>query len=118
MVLIMGMIFFLSHQPYDFPQLPQLTGADKFAHIIAYGFLAAGFLYGVQPFAGKRNYGAIAVIVVLFCILYGITDEFHQSFIPGRFVSVWDVAADGLGGLLVAGYWYLKRTKAAAAEYS
>jgi hypothetical protein len=36
----------------------------------------------------------------LFALLYGIGDEFYQSFIPGRTASVWDVVADGFGALL------------------
>jgi VanZ family protein len=44
-------------------------------------------------------------VIVLFCIIYGISDEFHQSFIPGRFPNIWDVLADGLGALRVVGWW-------------
>ncbi len=40
------------------------------------------------------------VVVLTVTILYGISDEFHQSFVPGRQPSWYDVLADGLGGLL------------------
>lgn len=106
MVLIMGMIFFLSHQPYDFAELPPVVGVDKLAHVIAYAILGGAFLYGLQPFTRTWNHTVAAIIVVLFCVIYGITDEFHQSFIPGRFVSAWDVVADGLGGVLAVYLWY------------
>jgi len=105
MVCIMGIIFYLSHQPYDFAELPPLVGVDKLLHIIAYSSLAGTFLYGLQPFIHSSNRSVIAVVIVLFCIIYGISDEFHQSFIPGRFPSIWDVLADGLGALLVVGWW-------------
>lgn len=111
MVCIMGIIFFLSHQPGDFVELPQFFGIDKLAHVIAYGFLAGAFLYGLQPFFNTcNNKFAAVIIVVLFCLLFGISDEFHQSFIPGRFVSFWDVVADGFGAVLVVGYWFMKTT--------
>ena len=29
--------------------------------------------------------------------LYGVSDEFHQSFVPGRTASIWDLAADSIG---------------------
>ena len=106
MVLIMGMIFYLSNQPGDLIPLPQIFGLDKAAHGIAYGLLACTFLYGFHQFAPQSKGAVIALAAVLFCLLFGIADEFHQSFIPGRTVSVWDVVADGVGGILVAGSWY------------
>ena len=48
-----------------------------------------------------RRYAAILAILV--GIFYGITDEFHQSFVPGRSSSEWDVLADSVGvGVVVA----------------
>ena len=108
MVCIMGIIFYLSHQPGDFAPLPPFAGLDKLLHVIVYSILAGTFLYGLQPFIHSSNRSVIAGVIVLFCIIYGISDEFHQSFIPGRFPSIWDVLADGLGALLVVGWW-LKR---------
>jgi VanZ family protein len=111
MVCIMGIIFFLSHQPGGFVQLPQFFGIDKLAHVIAYGCLAGTFLYGLQPFLNTyNNKFAAVIIVVLLCLLFGISDEFHQSFIPGRSVSFWDVVADGFGAVLVVGWWFTKST--------
>jgi VanZ family protein len=106
MALIMGMIFYLSHQPGDFAPLPQFPGLDKAAHAIAYGILAGTFVYGLHPFANDSNRFFLAIMIVMFCLIFGITDEFHQSFIPGRNVSGWDIAADVFGGLLVAVLWY------------
>jgi VanZ family protein len=41
---------------------------------------------------------------------YGITDEIHQMFVPGRIASVADILADITGGML--GAWiYLKTRK-------
>lgn len=114
MVCIMGIIFYLSHQPNDFAELPPLIGVDKLLHIIAYSSLAGTFLYALKPLVHNSNRSVTAVVIVLFCIIYGISDEFHQSFIPGRFSSIWDVLADGLGALLVVGWWLRregKRTK-------
>lgn len=37
----------------------------------------------------------------LFAVLYATIDEFHQSFVPGRNASVWDVLVfDNLGALI------------------
>jgi VanZ family protein len=111
MVGIMGMIFFLSHQPDDFSQLPQFAGSDKILHVIAYGLLAGTFLYGLHPFVDDSSRAVTAIIVVMFCLLFGISDEYHQSFIPGRQVSVWDVIADGVGATLVVAWWLTKQAR-------
>ena len=111
MACVMGIIFYLSHQPGDLIQFPLFSGGDKLAHCIAYGCLAATFLYGLNPTAnssGTKNIAAI--IVIALCVLFGISDEYHQSFIPGRQVSFWDLVADGLGALLVV-IWWLSKVK-------
>ena len=111
MVCIMGIIFYLSHQPHDFAELPPFVGFDKLLHIIAYSSLAGTFLYALKPYVHDSNRTVTAVVIVLFCSIYGISDEFHQSFIPGRFSSIWDVLADGFGALLVVGWWHRKEGK-------
>lgn len=39
-------------------------------------------------------------IILLFCLLYAISDEIHQYFIPGRVMSHIDVLIDFLGSLV------------------
>jgi VanZ family protein len=118
MATTMGMIFFLSHQPGGFNQLPQFMGADKLLHSIAYGILAGVFLYGLHPFIHDSNRAFAGIIVVSFCILYGISDEFHQAFIPDRFASAWDVAADCFGALIVVCVWYMQSAGKGYKNYS
>jgi len=45
----------------------------------------------------------VAATAVLFCFLYAMTDEFHQTFVQSRFASVWDVLIDTFGGALGMG---------------
>jgi VanZ family protein len=116
MVGIMGMIFFLSHQPGDSVDLPPFVGFDKLMHMIAYACLAASFLYGLQPFADKITNPVTGMAVVIFCLLFGISDEFHQSFIPGRFVSGWDVLADTIGAVLLVMWWLESKRKMKAKD--
>ncbi len=52
----------------------------------------------------------------LFALLFGISDEIHQSFVPGRTASPWDILADVLGAaiaMLAIGYGvrWLDRTR-------
>ena len=85
-------------------QLPQAIGVDKLLHAIAYASLAGAFLFGLHSFILETNRTVAAIVVMLFCLLFAISDEFHQGFIPGRVVSVWDVAADCIGAMLAVGW--------------
>ncbi len=44
-----------------------------------------------------------------FCLFYACSDEFHQTFIPGRFGTLWDVGIDSVGMLIAAGVWEGKK---------
>lgn len=91
----MALIFFLSSQE----KLPTTAGmppdiAAIAGHFVAYSVLAIFIrvaIGGLQP--GRRA----DVIAIALATLYGISDEFHQSFVPGRDSSVFDVAIDLLG---------------------
>lgn len=84
---------------------PGIGPWDKLAHLVAYGIL--GWLIARAMFEGRRITWAGVVLVTLLATLYGMSDEFHQSFVPGREVSAGDLAADAAGALLGAGilYW-------------
>ncbi|MFH1216165.1 MAG: VanZ family protein [Pseudomonadota bacterium] len=104
MVVVMAAIFLLSHTPGD--DLPAAAaGMDKLCHAAAYGALAATMIYAVYPRIRDISFFTPGAGIVLFCLFYGITDEFHQSFIPGRFPSWQDIVADGSGALLVVFFW-------------
>ena len=48
----------------------------------------------------------------LFAILYAMTDEYHQSFVTGRFPSAWDVFIfDNLGALIGLSIAAIKQEK-------
>ncbi len=102
----MGSIFFLSHQPGDSFSLPDIINIDKVLHILVYTILGLAALFALSPSWRQRhpfhNNGA----VILFCLFYGITDELHQSFIPGRCSSGGDLIADTLGGGLAVIVWW------------
>ncbi|HBI14567.1 MAG TPA: teicoplanin resistance protein VanZ [Desulfobulbaceae bacterium] len=104
MMTVMGIIFFLSHQPGTAFQLPLLSGADKFGHAILYALLAGTALYAMAPVPPRRMLQA-GLLVVLFCLLYGISDEFHQSFVPGREPSGGDLLADAAGAVAAVALW-------------
>lgn len=96
----MSLIFFLSHLPGKDLHLPNIINIDKLLHCLAYSVLGLGYLISLPPLWWQRYRGLVAGSVVLFCLLYGVSDEFHQSFVPGRSVSGVDVVADVVGGIV------------------
>ena len=105
-----GLIFYLSSQPsIDAPAL--FPGQDKLFHLIVFGIL--GFLVMGALQASHEGYPTRqAWLVALAVMLYGILDEFHQYFVPGRSADVYDVLADAIGGLLGAwAMYYLVRVR-------
>ena len=96
-----GVIYYLSSQPgIDVPAL--FPGQDKLFHLVAFGLL--GFLAMGAIKSGQKGYTVSQVwFVAALVALYGLLDETHQYFVPGRTTEVYDVIADAVGGLL--GVW-------------
>ena len=110
---MMGLIFYLSHLPGNSVQLPHFRQSDKVAHAMAYCALGLSFLYALPSRWHARSLVLVGFSILLFCGFYGLTDEFHQSFVPGRDVSGGDVMADVFGGVvawaLYAGWRWWRR---------
>ena len=95
-LVMMAIIFFFSSLPSkSVPDFGKFEfSVKKGGHALGYLLLGRAFLYGIRP-------GKIAPWLALgLCILYAITDEIHQSFVPGRSPRVMDVGIDTLGTLL------------------
>ncbi len=101
---VMTGIFLLSHQTGDDLQLPLLPGLDKLGHAFIYALLAVVALFAIAPYQARPATRAAAA-VLLFCLFYGLSDEYHQSFISGRSASGWDLVADGVGAAAVVFLW-------------
>jgi VanZ family protein len=96
-----GLIFALSAQvdPLSFLP-PEVLLQDKLLHLLEYAALGALLVPGLR-LAGFSPGGALLLAVAL-ASLYGATDEFHQSFVPGRTADLFDWVADTLGAALGA----------------
>ena len=101
LLLVMGIIYFLSSLPGDRLVLPDIVNIDKVAHMTIYGLLAAAAFYAVGDRLRRLHPRLVPLLVVLICTLYGVSDEFHQSFVPNRSPDVFDVMADSAGAVLV-----------------
>ncbi|MDO8282008.1 MAG: VanZ family protein [Thermodesulfovibrionia bacterium] len=89
----MSLIFFLSSIAYpDIVPLPK--NSDKVIHFFEYAVLSVLFFLSFKKSGVIRNILWLSIVLATF---YGITDEYHQSYVPGRYSSIGDVVADFIG---------------------
>lgn len=98
-ILIAGSIWFISSQS-TLPQIKGILGFDKLQHVIAYLVFAGalGLWFSLKQWKTRRLLTLLVVMGI--ASAYGVIDEIHQSFVPGRNCNVWDWTADTLGGIL------------------
>jgi VanZ family protein len=71
--------------------------------MLAYGVLAVLFFRAVfYTWPDRFTARQLFWMSVCFAGLYGLSDEFHQSFVPSRQADGYDLLADLVGGLLGA----------------
>jgi VanZ family protein len=93
-------------------QLPSFKYSDKALHLAAYGLLGVLFC---RAFNSSERWRSRRVVLFILSVAattaYGVSDEWHQSFVDGRSAEVADVAADFAGSVIGSGcflyYLYL-----------
>jgi len=100
-------IYWLSDHP-SLPAPEWFKHQDKLHHAGAY------FMMAVLTWRSLRHMFQSPIILALlslgFCSLYGLSDEWHQSFVDGRTADISDWAADTLGaGLAVISLYKLRK---------
>jgi VanZ family protein len=97
-----GVIFGLSALPGSaIPDL-EVPHADKLVHAVVYGILGALTFRGARRSRPNHSTARVVAVAVLIAVLYGITDELHQAFVPRRTPDWHDAVADTVGGLIGA----------------
>ena len=113
-LLYMALIFVVSsleQPPLPMPEFEWLT-IDKLYHFVEYailgGLLAIAFVKAKPAVVPSKLIWLVATVL---SILYGASDEWHQTFVPGRFATVADWVADALGSIagVLAVYLYHKK---------
>ncbi len=104
-VLLMLVVFVLSSIPsWSMPAFGLWdTLVKKGGHAFGYGILALSYWFALR-WDPKRVW-----LAFLLTVLYALSDEFHQSFTPGRHPSLVDALVFDTGGALVllsAAYWW------------
>ncbi len=82
--------------------LPEVVGADKLLHTLEYfifGYLIMR-VFATSPSQSIR--GRAVLLALMVGTAYAASDEFHQTFVPGRTASLFDILFDALGVFLAA----------------
>lgn len=97
-ILWAGLIFYFSSLPNLKSGLEESWDfiLRKAAHMVEFGILTVLVLrLGLR--GQPKNKKFIYLVALVFSLLYALTDEYHQSYIIGRTMTLRDVLIDGLG---------------------
>ena len=105
----MAVIFAASAMSY----LPSAARAldDGLWHGVGYGLLASLLLRALAAARWEAVTGRTALLAAALATSYGVTDELHQWFVPGRTAEWSDLAADATGAAVVCGALWLWRLR-------
>ncbi len=94
-------LFFLSAQSSLPAIAPTVPDFDKVEHFGVYGLLGILVIDAVRR-SSTLTLPKAVLVAILITSAYGVSDEFHQWFVPNRSCDVWDWTADTIGGILGA----------------
>lgn len=94
-----GFIFWLSTLHAGTEPPPWFLSNDKVVHGVLFGILALFVYFGLRRGLGWRVRRA-ALGALLAASLYGLSDEWHQRFVPSRNSDPKDWIADTVGAML------------------
>ena len=109
----MAYLFYLSSLPPENLPEQQVGALSKFVglrdvvgHFALYGILGSLLWLTVWSWVGQTATRLKAMVLTLLLgVLYGVSDEMHQLFTPGRSASLLDVGVDSAGVLLSVSLW-------------
>ncbi|MBP3502185.1 MAG: VanZ family protein [Clostridia bacterium] len=84
----------------------------KCAHATEYAVLAILIICTINVYTNKNYSIKKILLVILICFIYSLTDEYHQSFVPGRSSLFTDCLIDTSGSLIACvGYTVVKKIR-------
>ena len=89
-----------AREPDQEPQSTMHSLLHNSMHVIAYGCLAASvwLAWSRKPVTAVHAFRSRGAWLI--AAAYGVVDELHQSYVPGRVCSVADLASDAVGAAL------------------
>ena len=93
--IVLGVSWYLSSQ-HTVP-MPDMPYSDKIVHAVCFAGLSFCFALWLRADTWIKRPLRGVCFAVLCTSAYGVIDELHQMFVPGRDASVFDWAADTAG---------------------
>ena len=94
MTFLIAVIIFLFSNISSIPQQKTGLSLSTIYHLSIFFAFTFFLTLAIKP--KNLNKKTIAIIIFI-SLIYAISDEFHQLFVPGRFASLRDVAIDMIG---------------------
>ncbi|HWQ88481.1 MAG TPA: VanZ family protein [Desulfitobacteriaceae bacterium] len=95
--IIVGMLVTLAPESnFDISQFDHLV--RKYAHFTAYLVLSV-LVINAKRRSGLKGWKWL-FLALAFCLLYAVSDEIHQLYVPGRSGQIRDILIDGCGVLV------------------
>jgi VanZ family protein len=95
--------------------LPSPPGDFSFYDVHCAAYTGLGIVTARATGNGLRNVSWRAVLAaIIISSVYGVLDEYHQRFVPGRSFDVLDMVADAIGsiaGASAVGAWSIIRRR-------
>ncbi|MEI7750641.1 MAG: VanZ family protein [Candidatus Omnitrophota bacterium] len=99
-ILWMAFIFGLSSIPGSIiPKVP-IPGISGIAHAIEYLILGILLLRGFRKSFSAKPLSILALLAASSAILFSFSDEWHQTFVAGRFCELEDLIVDAISAIL------------------
>jgi len=102
LIIYASLIFFISSQPQQVVEgfLNGIEVKDKIFHIVEFFILSIFIFRLLEFYQVKHRY----IITIIISTMYGVTDEIHQLFVPGKYYSILDIVANFLGSTVILMY--------------
>ncbi len=110
-----ALIFTLSAIPHLHSGFEMDFLLRKIAHVVEYAVLSA-LLWRALEGGRPRGVWTLFLLSFFLSVLYAASDEWHQSFVPGRGASARDVLIDAAGALAAALFLLDRRKKRGEVE--
>ncbi len=107
-ILIIIAIFYISSISFKPSGISGFNLKPIFYHLLAFFCLA--FFLSISLVKGEKN--KLIILGIILAVFYGIFDETHQLFVPGRYFSISDILTDSAGVLfanVIYGFYFIKR---------
>ncbi len=101
-ILWMSLLFYLSHQAAPLERVA--SDIDPFvAHVAVYSILAFLLYAALAGYNSAASRWVPVSIAFALAVLYGVGDEIHQAYVPGRVAAELDLVADAIGAAIGVG---------------